>query len=55
MFDHDWNIINRKQMRFDGISRPHIGILSWSDTGDLIAGIIDLDAYKKEKAILELL
>ena len=50
MFDHDWNIINRKQMRFDGISRPHIGILSWSDTGDLIAGIIDLDAYEKRES-----
>ena len=46
MFDHDWNIIRARQMRFDGISRPHIGILSCSESGDIIAGVIDLDAYE---------
>jgi len=49
MFDHDWNIIRARQMRFDGISRPHIGILSCSESGDIIAGVIDLDAYENGK------
>ena len=50
MFDHDWNIVKTGQMKFDGISRPHIGILSWSDTGNILAGIIDLDAYEKRES-----
>ena len=53
-YDADWNFVASHKYTIDGISKPHIGILSHYD-GRLWAPVIGLDQYYKGEANTRLL